>query len=345
MSLPFPRGSYSYPSIGAFNEAWCVSDSTLNQIRIALSQGALSNIEWLFKTPSEYISSVRFYPLDLEGLFANGELDRQIKLANVDLQYTEGGATYSCVGLPIVERSDKRPRFNIGNFKIERTFNNFLDFSPYTMAYINVPYFGEVELPLAQILGHICNVYLDVDFGSGRARFEIYDTTDDGKLVLVSNETQLGFEIPFGFTNGNEIAKTLLTTALSVGGSAMSLATGNPFGVAEGIKTATTASVGLVNGLQGHYTNAQTGGGGIWSVNQRAPYIRIVYPNPVNIEDYGKYNGYMLNETRTLGNLSGYTIVSDVHLEGIATDQDATDYANENELAEIESLLKSGVIL
>lgn len=67
------------------------------------------------------------------------------------------------------------------------------------------------------------------------------------------------------------------------------------------------------------------------------PYIIMTLPTLSLPENYGHYYGYPANYTDTLGNLSGFTQVSDVHLDGFTCTKD--------ELDEIERLLKEGVIL
>lgn len=67
------------------------------------------------------------------------------------------------------------------------------------------------------------------------------------------------------------------------------------------------------------------------------PFVIISRPEQNIPDNYGHYFGYPSNISEYLGNLDGYTEVADVHLTGIS--------ATLNELDEIESLLKGGVVL
>ena len=67
------------------------------------------------------------------------------------------------------------------------------------------------------------------------------------------------------------------------------------------------------------------------------PFVIISRPEQNVPEDYGHYFGYPSNISEYLENLRGYTEVADIHLTGIS--------ATLNELNEIESLLKGGVVL
>lgn len=78
-----------------------------------------------------------------------------------------------------------------------------------------------------------------------------------------------------------------------------------------------------------------TGNSGYLSVQM--PYLIMSIPNISLPEDYGHYYGYPCNMTCLLGELSGFTVVKDCHLDGFS--------CTKTELDEIEALLKQGVIL
>jgi len=74
--------------------------------------------------------------------------------------------------------------------------------------------------------------------------------------------------------------------------------------------------------------------GGLLSV--QTPYLILTRPRQARPKDQNKYTGYPSFITETLGDLEGWTIVQAIHLENIA--------CTAEELAEIDELLKSGVI-
>ena len=76
---------------------------------------------------------------------------------------------------------------------------------------------------------------------------------------------------------------------------------------------------------------------GAGSLSIQQPYLIISRPKMSMPQNYGHMYGYPSNISATLSSLSGYTEVGNIHLEGI--------YATSEELNEIESLLKSGVLL
>ena len=69
----------------------------------------------------------------------------------------------------------------------------------------------------------------------------------------------------------------------------------------------------------------------------RKPYLIITRKSAYEAAGYGQFYGYPANKTVTLGSCKGYTRVKSVHVEIIR--------ATANEKAEIETLLKQGVII
>ena len=95
-----------------------------------------------------------------------------------------------------------------------------------------------------------------------------------------------------------------------------------------------------VKGVMGSKISVQhagsfNGNGGVLGV--RRPYVIIKRPRMCNPAQYGQYNGRPSMMYLSLGQISGYTEVQEIHLTGFS--------ATNPELAEISKLLKGGVIL
>lgn len=101
-------------------------------------------------------------------------------------------------------------------------------------------------------------------------------------------------------------------------------------------KVASDASIAA---MRHHVEIARNGGFGDANAGMmiQYPYIIISRPEQNVPKDYGHYYGYPSNIYETLSNLTGYTEVAAIHLDGIN--------ATEPELDEIDNLLKGGVIL
>lgn len=77
-------------------------------------------------------------------------------------------------------------------------------------------------------------------------------------------------------------------------------------------------------------------GGASGMMATQTPYLVFTRPNIAHPEQQNKYTGYPSFITRALSELEGFTQVQAIHLEGIP--------CTASELAEIDALLKSGVI-
>ena len=67
------------------------------------------------------------------------------------------------------------------------------------------------------------------------------------------------------------------------------------------------------------------------------PVLYITRPRQNVPADYGKIKGYPSNITTKLKDLNGYTVIDEIHLENMS--------ATDDEIEEIETLLKQGVII
>lgn len=110
--------------------------------------------------------------------------------------------------------------------------------------------------------------------------------------------------------------------------------------LANARKTANkVASDSSIAAMRHHVEIARNGGFGDANAGMmiQYPYVIISRPEQNVPEDYGHYYGYPSNIYQNLGSLKGYTEVAAIHVDGIS--------ATEQEIDELDSLLKGGVIL
>ena len=91
-----------------------------------------------------------------------------------------------------------------------------------------------------------------------------------------------------------------------------------------------------VNGMKPNVekSGSMSGTGGMLGI--QTPFLILTRPRQALPARQNKFTGYPSFITESLGDLSGYTEIEEIHLENIS--------ATESELSEIENLLKSGVI-
>ena len=115
----------------------------------------------------------------------------------------------------------------------------------------------------------------------------------------------------------------------AIGGGVAAAASGNPAAlIASGVNTALTK------------TSIQRSGdisGAVGMLDEFLPYLIIHRPVQSLAKDFRKYKGYPSNITAVLSTLKGYTEVEHINLSVAG--------ATDEELREIEELLKQGVLL
>ena len=140
--------------------------------------------------------------------------------------------------------------------------------------------------------------------------------------------TNIAANIPFTGANFTEYYKTAIS---GIVGIASSVASG-----AAGIGSAVNSALNVAcNKLQINKSSNISSNYGYLDV--KYPYLIITRPIQSVPSNFKQYYGYPLNITTELNTLSGYTEVEEIHLEGLNL--------NTLEMSELDSLLKSGVIL
>ena len=217
----------------------------------------------------------------------------------------------------------------------QRRFNNFLDFEPYTKMTLDVPFFESININPEIAYGHDIEGYLSVDIINNHATLYIYI---DGTYLYETRSAQMGVEIPLGKTNAQEQKRNNVLSLISLGtGITANMGKG---GVAtpQGIQLlggfATNMMSNNVDRMKGY-----KGGSGFLDSLQVDKKILLTIEYPTNVRDVNPaLKGRATNENLSLSDLSGYTKVGEIHLEGF-------DTATSSELDMIENELKNGVIL
>ena len=130
----------------------------------------------------------------------------------------------------------------------------------------------------------------------------------------------------------------LVASGVSIVGAA---ATSNVLGAIGGVMKGAQTVASYISAESQMFDKAQcsqaSGNSGLHAPND--VHIRITYPEVLSdMNEYSQLYGRPLNEYHKLKELTGFTIVENVHVEDIPT-------ATSTEIDSIESLLKSGIIL
>lgn len=238
----------------------------------------------------------------------------------------------SVSGTPIV--SNQFYEVDMGELSISPYWQSALDFNPYTSIQLYLPYVGMVTLSPDCVMGKTIGVKYSIDCVTGQL---VAFVRVNGN-ILYTFIGSCAMSIPITGANYGEAYKAIIQGSVGLAtGVAGAAATGGAAGVVMGANVASGAVSNAVSGSKVQYTNGSPTSMTAGYLAPQFCYVVITRPNQSLADGYKSFVGYPSNITATLGSLSGFTSIESIHLEGIN--------ATSEELEEIESLLKSGVIL
>lgn len=213
--------------------------------------------------------------------------------------------------------------FDAGTITVPQYSNSYLDYAPYTTISIYLPYVGLRKIPTDLVMGKVLGVKYRIDIFTGACC--VYITVGDS--VILQFTGNCAQQIPFTSSNWTQA----ITTMISMIGSGV-MAVANPATAALSVAGMANSAV---NGLHADIETGGANGGNVGFLGVQKPYIIIQRPKQCIPANQNTFTGYPSYITATFGDLKGYTEVDKIILENIN--------ATENELNELESLLKGGV--
>lgn len=299
---------------------------TVNEIR-SLAQYmwsdafSLNSFKKLFADPMDCILGLSIVPVQ-----PPQGIRRTITVGNIPIE-----------GVEMTTIPNQIVHVDCGTLNLNEYWGSALDYAPNSKITLFLPYIGFRQLDIDEVMKKPITIRYNVDVLTGGCVAEIMTRTTDGQsMIAYSFDGNCAVQVP---VTGADFGNMLSMTVKSVGTMVGAAATG---GASAGVQAAAVAGglTNTVNGVMNSKPTIQHSGnmaGGSGQLGQQRPYFILERPRQSLPEGYQQIEGYPANITRQLGTLSGFTQVDNLHLENI----NATD----SELAEIESLLKSGVIL
>lgn len=260
----------------------------------------------------------------------------------------------------------------------------FMRTSPYTEYELFLPFVGwitlDADIIFSQNITYLYIIYyIDVVTLNATVVVSKISATGTqspikvrGENILYMTNCNVGVDIPWGTTNINEIYKTITTGAVSLATSAASgfvsykaaNSSANALYPASGRRinndrqisaqrTRISGDANMAHSLIGGLSNTMNNtvlnlrqrfqhgniGNGVSDTYVASkPVLRVKYPSILIPDNYSSLYGFPCGSTHKLSNLKGFTIVDRVHMDGFPN-------ATLDEIEEIESILKSGVIL
>lgn len=304
-----------------------MTSSQLHDLSQFLWSGAfdLDTFKKMFNDPMEAIMNLCIAPLDL----TDGAITSRIRIGNITSS-VQGQRIFSPYKI-----------IDCGSININEYWANFGDYSPYTKISIFLPYVGVQQMSIDDIMNGTIELkaYCDVLTGSVQYVLKSHQGNRRGhghNSVLYTWGGNCQYQIPLNASNMSSVVSSIISTTGTIAGAIGSA-------VATGGMTAPIA-IGSVGAVMSNVTSAKThtqrGGGlggavGLFGVQK--PYLILERPEQITPENYDATIGSPLEKTDYLSNYAGFVKIKGVNL--------TIDGATENELNEIETLLKGGVLI
>ena len=346
-----------------------------------VSSGSPGFIQVYNPTPSEFVAFgrwlwVTYADATLETIW-NNPFDGVIGAH--ELYATPSKDGYSTIrsgfldsGISSIIVRQRYTQINCGSIVIPEYWGNYLDYSPYSRAYIYLPFIGIMDVDVDDIVGHSVNVLYHIDSYTGSCIAQITCARDNYTNTLYQFSGDCSVEIPMaGGSQANikaaMIAANAYQNAANVS-AGMSLWGGIASGIASAIGGALMPSAastigGITSGIGqaiGGYTSSQSQkaygeaqhtaamvsqkshvqhsgsfGGSHGAMGIKKPYIIIRRPIQKVVNGYNRLYGYPAHKMVVIGECTGYLRCREVNVQSsLATDE---------EKRMIEEALKSGV--
>ena len=318
-SEPIEIDSKPLLTTGDFLRVYKLTATDLSALQAKLiSNGFLDGLIPKLRTDAmDYIVGLNAIPISATNVAAS-----TIKIANLDTEITASYLSW------YIEDID------FGEIALTEYFQTFMDYSPYTKLSAYIPYCGIVPLNVDNFMNDKISMKCRIDMLTGQ--FVVFVSNSSGIVTTVSGNC--AYQLPIRANDYNRLVTSGLGLLGGIVGTAGALATGNiPLALGAGIGTAGALVATSQSMTKPDVTSKGSLGGNYGLLGNRTPYLIIQRPTISVPSDYGKTIGYMSRITAKLGDLSGYTVAEEIHLEHIS--------ATDDEKKLIENALKSGVIL
>lgn len=261
----------------------------------------IENIKLVNNSPIENIISVKAFPFNIDGS------DENIKLGNVD------------TGISGEKTSSNVVTLYKGSVNIDKKYNSFLDFAPYTKVALHLPYIGFVELDTNIIMGKTISIRYIVDLIEGGCMAQVIVNA----RVINEYKGVMGIDIPITASNRAQVEASHVAGAINAIGNGViagiSAASGNFVGTAYGIQNSVNSL--LDSAMTPYHYSTQGGGTPAVSSGDKANrniYVIIDRPMYQELSSFNHTRGRLCNLTQRIGHLKGFTSTTPmIDLNGI----------------------------
>ena len=276
------------------------------------SSDFIDNFKKLFANPMDAI-------IGLHMIYATPSRGNE---AEIVCGYAHSGVMSNTVNSQYIE-------IDCGSIKVNRYFANVLDYAPYTKLQVYLPFVGIVDLDTNEIMGGTLNIKYRIDVLTGSCLARLRITRGDYNAELYNFAGNCAVQLPISGGSYSGIIANAIGVAGSIGATIASGGALAPVLVGSAVSSAINSHVNV--------SHSGSLGSNAGALGIMKPYLIITRPKPAEADNFNEFYGKPSNKTVRLSSCSGYTRIKDVHVDNIV--------ATDNELSEIEQLLKEGVII
>lgn len=276
------------------------------------SNDFIDNFKKLFANPMDAI-------IGLHMIYATPSRGSE---AEIVCGYAHSGVMSNTVNSQYIE-------IDCGSIKVNRYFGNVLDYAPYTKLQLYLPFVGIVDLDTNEIMNGTLNIKYRIDVLTGSCLARLRITRGDYNAELYNFAGNCAVQLPISGGSYSGIIANAIGVAGSIGATIASGGALAPVLVGSAVSSAINSHVNV--------SHSGSLGSNAGALGIMKPYLIITRPKPAEADNFNEFYGKPSNKTVRLSSCSGYTRIKDVHVDNIV--------ATDNELSEIEKILKEGVII
>ncbi len=265
----------------------------------------------------------------------------------IDLSSYAGSAENITIGnvpttIPLYPLTQEYVSVDMGYIDLRERWGTCVDYEPTTVIELFLPFVGFVQVQTSDVmrpgsanLSWTMRLRYNVNLFTGDFMAELVGFTREAphaNILIAQHAGNMMIKCPTSAGDYSAFFKNIFGAAAQV----VQNAAGGLAGVAGAATGAVTGAIQSMSAIQ-PVQRSGTVSGGASVLGALTPYIVVHQPEQWLSGQYGQLEGFPSMMSATLGNLSGYTEVDSVELDTVV--------ATQEELTEIENLLKGGVYL
>lgn len=277
------------------------------------SNNWFDNLQKGFNSPMQCIAGLHILPFSVSGSSAH------ISVGGIDTEISAEHIT------------NYRKVIDIGSLSLHEYWGNFLDYENTTVK-IYLPFVGFQMLETKKVMGAILTIRYVIDIITGDFQCFIKRVKDNATHVIYTFSGNMAMSLPLSQSSNTSIMNSVLGLT---SGAMMSAVVGNPAPLMASAVSTVGSAMAQNSGQRSIVHNGSYGGSKGY-MGDMTPYVIIERSKQQMPSNYNQFVGVPSYFKATLNSCSGFTKVHEIHLNCSASAE---------ERAEIERMLKEGVIL